>query len=63
MTDRPYDRNRIEHESELLDRLRSLGAVDLTRTKRTIGFERRALRPDDRPRAAPSWGYAPPERD
>ena len=63
MRDDRYDRDRIEHDSELLDHLRNLGAVELTRTKRTIGFERRPLRPDDRPRAAPSWGYAPPERN
>lgn len=58
-----YDRDRIENEAALLERLRYLGGVDLTPTRRTLGFERRPLRPDDRPRAAPSWGHAPQERE
>lgn len=56
-----YDRFRIE--ADLIRDLRELGAVELSKTGRTVGFERRPLRPDDRPRAAPSWGYAPTERE
>jgi hypothetical protein len=57
------ERDRFYNEANLIRDLRELGAVDLTKTPRTIVFERRPLRPDDRPRAAPSWGYAPTERE
>jgi hypothetical protein len=46
----------------LIDTLRDLGAVDLRRPSRTLGFEKRQERADDRPRTAAAWGVCPEER-
>lgn len=58
-----YDADDIRRKVDLLRDLHELGGVDLDPTRRTIGFERRALSPDTRPKAAPSWGIAPLERE
>jgi hypothetical protein len=59
MTNTPDPRD----TASLIQACRDIGAIDLDRTTRTIGYERRPLSPDRRPTAAPSWGYAPQERD
>jgi hypothetical protein len=57
------NRDDIYERSHLIDALRNLGAVDLEREKRTVGFERRPMSPDRRPKSAPAWGVAPMERE
>jgi hypothetical protein len=46
----PYHARRIADEADLLRDLAYLGAVTLRKRKRTIGFEQRLERADDRPR-------------
>lgn len=60
---RRYDEKHIGDTAWLIDRLHDLGGINLDRTRRTIGFERRPLRADQRPRAGASWGEAPRERN
>lgn len=63
--DDEYDREdrRVQNTVWMIDRCRELGGVDLDpQGKRTIGFERRPLSPDRRPRTAPAWGEAPADR-
>lgn len=56
------DDDAIGNRAWLIDKLHDLGAVDLDRTRRTIGFERKPLRADRRPRVSGGWGEAPQER-
>lgn len=46
----PYNARRIGDEANLIRDLRELGAVELRRPRKTIGFERRLERADSRPR-------------
>lgn len=46
----PYHAARIADEAALIRDLRELGAVELRRPRRRIGFERRLERADERPR-------------
>lgn len=57
------EREYFSREAQLMRDLRDLGAVDLEKPRRTMGFERRPERADQRPRAAAAWGYAPAEFD
>lgn len=55
----PYNARRIADEAELIRDLHDLGAVGLRRPRKTIGFERRLERADDRPRTQGAWGNVP----
>jgi hypothetical protein len=55
----PYHAARISQEAELVRDLRDLGAVDLRRPRKRVGFERRLERADERPRVQGAWGEAP----
>ena len=61
----PYDKDdaRVRDAVWMIEKCRALGGVDLQREKRTIGFERRPLSPDRRPRFGAAWGEAPQDRD
>lgn len=58
----PFDRDRISREVDLLSDLRALGAVELEKPRRTMGFEKRLERADKRPRTAAAWGHVPDDR-
>lgn len=63
MTDDEYEEaQRLFRLRDVIDVCRDLGAIDLRKPTRTLGFERRQERADDRPRTAPAWGVAPEER-
>lgn len=60
-----YDREdrRVRDALWMIDKCRDLGGVDLDpQGSRTIGFERRPLNPDRRPRTGSAWGEVPQER-
>lgn len=46
----PYHARRIGEEADLLRALQDLGGVTLRKPRKTVGFERRMERADDRPR-------------
>lgn len=63
MDDFDREDKRVRDTIWMIERCRDLGGVDLERENRTIGFERRPLSPDRRPRTSSAWGEAPYPRD
>ena len=55
--------SRVRDAMWMIEKCRELGGIDLDREKRTIGFERRRMRPDRRPTTGSAWGEAPQPRD
>lgn len=63
MSDFDREDQRLRDTTWTIEKYRELGGIDLDRQKRTIGFERRPLSADRRPRTAAAWGYVPEDRD